>query len=1637
MTLHITPYPRLLSLPAISPNAPPERQFPAQSAQVITASTPSNASPAARLENRSATGWFMNISPSAEELPSADAIPLPRMTHRIVTLEGTGFTLHGGRIYQWNNGTCSWDRHAQHDVAAIRLGANGIAYACTAQGKLLSLTGPIGTASIDLSNVPMFAVSPTGHIIYLDNTVSGHKGLGWIQPMSRGKPQFDLPLPTPSGAGEPSAVAYSNDGQLHLLDVDGKLWLANPHDLANSGASAWRRLLEPRAARLISLVTLPNGRVGGIAEADEAMFLLEKNGAWSRQIYGAPSGIQRTYGQFMDTRHNRGNVTLGSPLTPGSARVWKEGMSWLESKLCVFKPEIEQQLVPRGASEEVALARPANVLERHANYVMSHYGVFTPRAAVTAVIREHLAVGEKFQASLKSGLESPFTMTGAMARTELERLRRPGEAPSPDALLRTLVGDRVLENANLALDRLEQALDLPDANGKTQTGRFALQGDRCNQLLRNNTLHDIYQQLAALFPARETGDQVHLTLARLDHLVRERKLKFGTDQWLTINQDTLYDFCVIQIGKMAYDLSVACNALAQFNGHLKALPETALIMEGNIRDYASALDQSVQSLFNPSFRKFDNFHAFEQEQNRPSLTLQLRENFSALLALSATEAVPQAVVNALSPILHSNSAKALDNIERALGMTDAEGLVMHWKTAPRLLDAKRSLEQVWSHDNTLYVLLDRRKWSLHHQVLRLPDNANDVPSPPAAHGDHMDRTTWRIERLLYCGVYFERPLPARSARKHVDVRLPLQRTWHKVADGIAGAVRATTNQGVDVLLGKLVHDQLCYEQAAQRVSSMSLVTYQSRMSGKDGNSVSLRFEQNLWDARAQSQISNMETMLTGFRNPGHAINRAASFQGMLGSDHANDYVRIVNELSPGDSIKFDYSWLAGVDGDGWSHNWTPADRFKEGSHPKVTDASKLKGRFNIALNNAPNILPVPAASIAQTRSMTITKRADGIDVTFENAFKTAVQLLAAKIKWGAGEYAANSVQTEAGSTSRSALGLVYFGIEVVPATLVFGVDSDNSLEMKLNNDEFGTIDHVVQQLLQGRITPDELIEAAASISFARTRTKKLSNSLDVQGLMAVVGIFTPPENLSQRFKMVLAGVQQFTASLNFSKSRSRVQGPSGVETTESGWAATTGLNRKWITVTEIQGSWIKALPAFNTMIGKADGIIVGDGYEMEHKVPTWIDLQIKDVFGPHALYKTPVVAQTADGVLTRISYTVTSSKVFNFEALPQWEDLKRNSPDSAKNMQFTAQAAHSQDLPVVAEMELVPEALHLLNTTRPFLQDASLASDISRMVKDVSCWRIKRLTVNSTQQYNTTLLAGLSVARYKSDASNTYTTRRAAVEIEYPDPQQSSAHVVTVHGDLTAGGGKPRFEQLDKLIQSDLINTLYGVTERIEGRARRELAGLPQVPPSQGELQLFADRWLSDAIPQGVHLALAQGYPVIRFPGESNSWQQVGIAPRHYENLLRTTLPDSRGGTSTAPLALLALMGAGACGVLPHIKPEELLGSAVVQRLSQAKGQALQTFPALSTGQAGNTLSVMRLLDEPQRLATTAQRKQLDLAQRHVLATFFPTVGGEPDWVTLMRVAQTPEMLAALRQAINKATSQTLIRRPGPGQAAC
>ncbi|MFS2004206.1 hypothetical protein ACEN9F_11345 [Duganella sp. CT11-25] len=981
---------------------------------------------------------------------------------------------------------------------------------------------------------------------------------------------------------------------------------------------------------------------------------------------------------------------------------------------------------------------------------------------------------------------------------------------------------------------------------------------------------------------------------------------------------------------------------------------------------------------------------------QPPLHTQLRQDYQELRDLPLTTTPPAVpLTDAIHDAMNTNSGVALDRLERALGMTDAQGqLKPNWRDSAAIRAAQaRRPGGAATDDNMLHLLVRRRQ-----------------AMPPTGDADAVRAfadTTRRLQRLVQAGVHLHRPLAPNASREAMGYMALPARIWDDATDVVNG-MGQPANQGLDILVGHLVKDQLRYETALQRTAPTRAdsETDLRRLNGDDGNVVSQRFKQNIWDARAEVVFDSMRAVMGAFGQPDHVLNRAARFQGVLGEDKQNDYVRLVDELPPGESIRFEYTAQGGLDGDGWSHNWTPADRFKEGAHPKVDTPADLAGRFNIALNKKPNILPVPGASLARTRAMTISKRADGIDITFSHAFEGEVKLLCAKIKWGAGEYKANHRTTADGKDSHSALGLVFFGLEIVPAALVFSKGTEDSVKLSLKNDDAGTVSHVVESLLSGRYTPEELIEHTADASYTRSKHSKWSNTLDMQVLMAVVGIFTPPEKLSERFKMVIAGVEQWTASLNFSNSESRTQDASGVSTTRSGYDATAGLNRKFISVTEIQGSWIKALPAVSTLEGKTDNIIIGDGYEMEHKVPTWIDLQIMEVFAPKALHRTPAIQQSADGTVTGMRYTISSKDGLIFEALPHWEELARRSPEIADNLRGAAALAHAQGLPVDIEMELVPERLEMLDHAR-----RSDDPDLSRAVSDVmrypESWRIKQLRVGGREQYSTALVAGASMFRYRSHAGNIHQSNAALIDISYDPRSRHPAKPLraTVRGPLTNGGGQPKFDQLDALASGRFIDAAYGVSEEPRSGPRRRLAALPAHGPDAIGLADLSNKWLKAPRPEP-HLALHQGRPVLQFRLPDNRWQHVALSPEEVGRLLG----EQRGEATSA---LLQLMQAGASGRL-----EIPLGTW--GQLKDVTDRPLtQPHPSEpDTGRAHERpLGIAGLLADAEWLERAIQQDTLDPAQRHVLRAFFP---GEQWETECVEFAENPAMVAALGHALSQ-----------------
>lgn len=1299
--------------------------------------------------------------------------------HCVTTLDGAGFALSAGRLYSWNNGTGSWDRMKDKQIVAIRLGADGHAYASTGADKLLRLTGPHPARPLRGSVDAVFCVSPTGYVVSLAPAGAGQQQ-GRVQvtdPASAGA-ATTLTLPVP--AAEVRALAFGGDGRLHMLSAGGDMFSLQSVPTDGSEQAGWKHLAPPAGVRFASLLTLPNGRLAGSSQDGGNTHMLEKNETWTPLAHDTATGLQRTYGQFRDSRQKITNVTLGSPFTPGAARSDKKGLNWYQSKLAVLAPEQQIQVVPRANEILHTAGVVADQFGRYANYFMAHY--------------------------------------------------LPSDAP-----------------------------------------------------------------------ARPT---------------------------------------------------------------------------------------------------------------QPSPLVQLRQEYAALLALPPTPhpptLPPSQLDDAIATAIHTNAALALDRIERALGMTDEQGdLKPDWKQSAALRAAQlRPGSTVRPEDNILHTLLQRR-----HQSMRHGEAGDEL----------VTNTTRRLQRLLDAGVHLQRPLPPRPSREAGFKALPA-RMFDGAAD-LAKGIGTPETLGLDILTGQLVKDQLAYETAIQSTDPDRRTTCLDRLTGADDNLIAQRFKQNLWDARSEVAFDAMRSILAGFGQPNHVLNRAARFQGVLGQDKHADYVRLVDELPPGESIRFEYTVGVGLDGDGWSHNWTPADRFKEGAHPKVDKPADLKDKFNIPMNIPPNILPVPSISVEQTLSMTMTKLKDGsLAIAFSKGIAGEVKLLCAKVKWGAGQFGSNHVPDAQGKDSHSALGLVFFGIELVPAALSFGTGKDDSVTLTLRNNDEGVINHVVSQLLSGAITPEELIEITADAAYTRSKYTQWSNTLDVQALVAVVGIFTKPDKLSERLKAVGAFVTQWTGSLNWRKSASQTQDASGISTTTSGYEITTAANIKTIAVTEGQLSYLERLPSASTMRDRAKNIYIGDGYEMEHKVPPWIDLQIMELAAPKAVYQAPTMHQSSDGTITGLKFALTSKDGIDFTKLPHWDELARQSPEIASNLHGAAEKARAQKLPVDIEMELVPERLEMLNIACR-RNDATLSKDVRQLMRQPESWRIKQLRVDGREQYSTALVAGASMFRFRSHAGNIHQSHLALIDITYDKRDGGPATLLhaVVRGPLTNGGGQPRFDQLDDLAGTQLGELVYAINEETPDGPRRRLADLPAQGPDANALAELANKWLK-APQHEPHLALDQGRPVLQYRDErpDGNWAHVVLDDADVRRLLQ-----DKSGTGIDPAALLQLMQAGASGQLAT-PPDKWTA------LRHTRSAAPRRFPTdPDTGQAhGRPLGIVGLLSDQQNLDEAILRDELDQAQTLVLKTFFPG----PHWRRqALDVAGEPAMVAALGHALSQQRQEALADRTAHG----
>jgi hypothetical protein len=1329
---------------------------------------------------------------------------------------------------------------------------------------------------------------------------------------------------------------------------------------------------------------------------------------------------------------------------------------YLRNKLAPFRQRTGIEV--RGGQPRETSGR----IERWIKYYRAHFGFQTKRGAMNASVRRYLEIGDSF-------VSDP---SAAMVPV-LPEVLRDNRANMRDArhVLQAEIGTRIATNAHLALDRIEHALGLLDTGGYqvdravysasplyqrftvAPTGAGMIASIAATITLRrdvdlhtdDNVLYRLLRQAERLFASSIDGTPEKKLVDRLRSLIDFKRLKFSANEWPS-KEDELHAFAMIQLRKIAHDLAIGLTATSHVNDRLapasgmRRAARAQDVARGIALDYAKQIDSDKDAV-NWQFKKGENLKVFSaslQNIQRGAVEQQLATDVRELISLTPTlGAVKRLRAPAYDRFMHAyrqNAALAIERLEGALGLADnwrkrRAGLNDELQPNAAFWRFCQREALVWTPSNVLYLLFDRRSRAL-HGIPAAPLEASPYPDddleaaiplggfvripPPSLdqRGDDGELTA-RLGHLLDLGIYLPAPpMGAKTAEIRVrqmpgsfpESEAPDEHDEpeHEAVHLDNASPRHVVNE-FGVLTGHLIRGQKFLELVAQHPDgdpvSEEIERYTTLIQSKGDDALSLLFNKGLYDPAAQEAFAHFQQHSLLAQHPERAIRRAATFEGMLAEeDQVEHYRQAFLALKTGDGLMLEESWHGGFDADGTGVVLSLTDRLTQG-RPESLDPNK--NVLNIPFNIVPNLTWEPYLGHSNGHRVAITRTSDGVDISLGHISENVLKLGGFKAMWGAGRFAQDFAQGRLSDRATTALGLGYAGFEILPNFLSVSRRADGEIVFHIRNDDHGSAAYVVSLLMAGQITASDLLNAAATLSQRSTASDSLEAGLDVHALIAAVGIFTPASNLHQRFKSVGAGLYQVSGALKSARSTGKRQSSEGVQYISAPRDLTVSGNHKVIGVAEIQGSYIK--DARSPMPPHS---VVGGLLEVQEKVPVWIDLMIRPFGPPKQLKIAPIITSSADGRVDHVSYSLHLGRGgggLDATRIPQLMHLRLEAPEVERRLTAIASRAAAMKLPVQVEVELNQKGLALINETH------AAKANIRAIVDDPHMWRLKSLSVRKAQGYTTRLFTGLAPARYRSEATNTWSQVVGSVMLHY----QNGLIAATVHDGLTKSDSRARFDLLHRLSDTRLAEVIYGVDEGV----RHALSLMQRGVTTLEEILDLAPQWIAaDKYPREKkdHLALRQGEIVFR-TWTYNGWREAALPQLLLQHMFEPVDPRRAR-------AVLALMSAGRSGWLLNIAPSFFISESSMTDLRRtAVPCAAETpMPENRTGRPLHVLDILELTKSPDFFA------QLDPAQRCVLASHFPNSVGELDLGLLREVVNAPDLVACFRRNLEFASGRLI-----------
>ena len=778
------------------------------------------------------------------------------------------------------------------------------------------------------------------------------------------------------------------------------------------------------------------------------------------------------------------------------------------------------------------------------------------------------------------------------------------------------------------------------------------------------------------------------------------------------------------------------------------------------------------------------------------------------------------------------------------------------------------------------------------------------------------------------------PTPAANKAPHPDVQAP-QSTMERARNFFSQFRKTVVDSGLDVVLGQLTRCQLVAEQAAHEVAQKSRAAAQVRPAGDTGgpstattvqrdtietvpregtaaatlpsevladvatrsqakikgstdNPAGMLFEKGLLTSKAMRLLEKLRVQQMISSHPDHLVTRAVNMQGTIHPEDVQAFAEMAWRSMPtGTTIRLDHTLHLGVDFDGLGFSFRFVNRQLQGV-PEVPGPDSSKNVLNIPLNSLFSFQPTPYFGHTSGSSVSVTKTTTGTKISMSNFTDNEAKLLAGKLMWGAGRFGANQARASDGSLSHTILALIYWGLEGIPNALKVSSRGTNQLDFELDNNDSGIAEAAAVNLLSGKASADHLLEVSAKLVESHKDTKSREHEFGAHPLAASVMIANGADDRNLRFKGVAAGLIQAALTGTYSSDVEVREGDGKIRTTTTAKRKSTTVVVKPIEVTELQLSkqwpWQSPVPI--------NGVRpeVGDGVEMEWKVPTWIRVGIINVFQKNGL--AAGVTTAPDGKVEGVSWGATTRH--EFEKFPQLEQLRLKSPKAYNNMMKIAQEAEKANTPINVNLELKPDALARLNST-------TNEAEATAILKDQNSYQIKSVSASEEYKYDSGTFFGFFFGRMDHKASNTFSNpMRGMVEVVYPKNDEEAIEV-KVRGEWTIGGGKADFASLDARRQNvEVENAILNVAASKE-RMLMAMVLPGRVEASTVRAATYAMDDTSRADKHQDHVAMHNGRLVLRTWAEGE-WRQASLSAHEVNALLlhgphAPSRPTSQDGT--------------------------------------------------------------------------------------------------------------------------------------------